>query len=108
MSFLLTIIEVIFLIGFLIFIHEGGHYIAAKICKIKVKEFAIGFGPKIYQKQGKENADSHNEPVQNSQLGDMELTDVILAKNRNGQTGNLKLAFMMNIGKFTQIDLKGE
>ena len=61
-----------------------------------------------YQKQGKENADSHNEPVQNSQLGDMELTDVILAKNRNGQTGNLKLAFMMNIGKFTQIDLKGE
>ena len=54
MSFLLTIIEVIFLIGFLIFIHEGGHYIAARICKIKVKEFAIGFGPKIYQKQGKE------------------------------------------------------
>lgn len=54
MSIVLTIIEVIFLIGFLIFIHEGGHYIAARICKIKVKEFAIGFGPKIYQKQGKE------------------------------------------------------
>ena len=54
MSFLLTIIEVIFLIGFLIFIHEGGHYIAAKMSKVKVKEFAIGFGPKIYQKQGKE------------------------------------------------------
>lgn len=54
MTVLLTIIEVIFLIGFLIFIHEGGHYIAAKMSKVKVKEFAIGFGPKIYQKQGKE------------------------------------------------------
>lgn len=54
MSLILTIIEVIFLIGFLIFIHEGGHYIAAKISKVKVREFAIGFGPKIYQKQGKE------------------------------------------------------
>ena len=35
---ILTIIEVIFLIGFLIFIHEGGHYIAAKLSKVKVKE----------------------------------------------------------------------
>lgn len=51
---ILTIIEVIFLIGFLIFIHEGGHYIAAKLSKVKVKEFAIGFGPVLYRKQGKE------------------------------------------------------
>ena len=26
----------------------------AKACKIKVKEFAIGFGPTIWKKQGKE------------------------------------------------------
>ena len=52
--FILTIIEVILIIGFLIFIHEGGHYLACKLCKVKVKEFAIGFGPKIYSKQGKE------------------------------------------------------
>ena len=36
------------------FIHEGGHFVVAKICKIKVNEFAIGFGPTIWTKQGKE------------------------------------------------------
>ncbi len=54
MTVVLTIIEVIFLIGFLIFIHEAGHYVACRLSGVKVKEFAIGFGPKIYQKQGKE------------------------------------------------------
>jgi regulator of sigma E protease len=51
---LLTIIKIIFILGFLIFIHEGGHFIVAKLCKIKVNEFAIGFGPVILKKQGKE------------------------------------------------------
>lgn len=53
-SFLISAIKIIFLLGFLIFIHEGGHFLVAKLCKIKVNEFAIGFGPKIWQKQGKE------------------------------------------------------
>ena len=43
-----------FLLGFLILIHEGGHCIVAKLCKVKVNEFAIGFGKVIWQKQGKE------------------------------------------------------
>jgi regulator of sigma E protease len=47
-------IKIIFVLGFLVFIHEGGHFIAAKICKVKVKEFAIGFGPNLWNKQGKE------------------------------------------------------
>ena len=34
--------------GFLIFIHELGHYIAARICGVGVIEFAIGMGPKIF------------------------------------------------------------
>lgn len=53
-SFLITVIKILFLLGFLIFIHEGGHFLVAKACKIKVKEFAIGFGPTIWRKQGKE------------------------------------------------------
>ena len=48
-SFLISAIKIIFLLGFLIFIHEGGHFLVAKACKIKVKEFAIGFGPTIWQ-----------------------------------------------------------
>ena len=48
---MISAIKIIFLLGFLIFIHESGHYIVAKICKIKVNEFAVGFGPKLFSKQ---------------------------------------------------------
>lgn len=51
---MLTALKIIFLLGFLVIIHETGHYIVAKLCKIRVNEFAIGFGPKIWHKKGKE------------------------------------------------------
>lgn len=53
-AFLISAIKIIFLLGFLIFIHELGHFTVAKLCKVKVNEFAIGFGPTIWRKQGKE------------------------------------------------------
>ena len=53
-SFIINVIKIIFLLGFLIFIHEGGHFIVAKLCKVNVKEFSIGFGKIIWQKQKKE------------------------------------------------------
>ena len=34
--------------------HELGHFTVAKLCKVKVNEFSIGFGPMIWQKEGKE------------------------------------------------------
>lgn len=52
-AFIITALKIIFLLGFLITIHELGHFLVAKLCKVKVNEFAIGFGPKIWQKQGK-------------------------------------------------------
>jgi len=39
------------MLGFLVFIHEGGHFLIAKLCKVKVNEFALGFGPKIFTKE---------------------------------------------------------
>lgn len=53
-SFLINALKIIFLLGFLVLIHEGGHFIVAKLCKVRVNEFAIGFGPTIWKKQGKE------------------------------------------------------
>lgn len=53
-SFFISAVKIIFLLGFLIFIHESGHFIVAKLCKVRVNEFAIGFGPTIWKKQGKE------------------------------------------------------
>ena len=42
-----TIILAILALGFLIFIHELGHFFAAKRCGIRVEKFSIGFGPKL-------------------------------------------------------------
>ncbi len=35
----------------IILVNEGGHYVAARLMKIKVNEFSIGMGPKIFQKE---------------------------------------------------------
>ena len=44
----------------LIVIHEFGHFIAAKLLGVRVNEFAVGFGPKLFSKQGKETKYSVN------------------------------------------------
>ncbi len=51
MSIVLSIIIMILILGVLVTVHEFGHYIAAKLSKIRVNEFAIGMGPKIWKKQ---------------------------------------------------------
>src|SRR5512140_817442 len=35
------------LLGVLVFVHELGHFLVAKMFKVKVLRFSIGFGPKI-------------------------------------------------------------
>lgn len=42
-----TLIIAILVIGVLIFIHELGHFLAAKLMKVRVEIFSLGFGPKI-------------------------------------------------------------
>ena len=48
---LLQIIGAILILSFLIFIHELGHFLAAKKNGIKVHEFALGFPPTIWKKK---------------------------------------------------------
>ncbi|MBS4177088.1 RIP metalloprotease RseP [Lederbergia citrea] len=43
-----TVISFIIIFGALVFFHEFGHFIFAKRAGILVREFAIGFGPKIF------------------------------------------------------------
>ena len=40
--------------GVLIFVHEFGHFITAKLCHIQVNEFALGMGPAIFKHQAGE------------------------------------------------------
>ena len=51
---MLYIFIAILMFGLLIALHEFGHFAAAKLCGVKVNEFAIGMGPLILHKQGKE------------------------------------------------------
>jgi regulator of sigma E protease len=42
-----TIISAILLLGILIFAHELGHFLVAKLSGVKVLKFSLGFGPKV-------------------------------------------------------------
>lgn len=44
---LLTIFTFIIILGLLIFVHEGGHFFAAKKAGIKIEEFGFGFPPRL-------------------------------------------------------------
>lgn len=44
----------------LIIIHEFGHFIAAKLLGVRVNEFAVGFGPKLFSIKGKETKYAFN------------------------------------------------
>jgi regulator of sigma E protease len=48
----LTIIAFIVTIGFLVVIHEGGHFAAARLFGVWVHQFAVGMGPAIWRAQG--------------------------------------------------------
>ena len=45
---MLTLLYLILILGVLVFVHEFGHFLAAKACHVYVSEFAIGMGPKLF------------------------------------------------------------
>ena len=45
------ILAAILIFGLLVAIHELGHFLAAKLCGVKVNEFSIGMGPLIWHKE---------------------------------------------------------
>ena len=51
MDFLFSVIAFIVLVGVLVAIHEYGHYIAAKLCNVKVLRYSIGFGKVLASKR---------------------------------------------------------
>lgn len=51
LNIILTLVAFFVLISLLVFVHELGHFLAAKFFKVYVREFAIGFGKTIWSKQ---------------------------------------------------------
>jgi regulator of sigma E protease len=48
---MLTFFSFIVVLGVLIFIHELGHFVFAKLFKVGVEKFSLGFGPKVFGKK---------------------------------------------------------
>jgi regulator of sigma E protease len=44
---MLSILEAVFGLGLLIVLHEGGHFLVARLCGMRVERFSIGFGPTL-------------------------------------------------------------
>ncbi len=48
MEFLNSVFWLLILLGVMIIIHELGHYWAALLCDVKVEQFSLGFGPRLF------------------------------------------------------------
>jgi regulator of sigma E protease len=47
-DFLVSAAAFIVLVGAIIVVHEGGHFALAKLCRVRVEAFSIGFGPRLF------------------------------------------------------------
>jgi len=55
MSFLHTLVSFLVALGVLIVVHEFGHYLAARLCNVKVLRFSVGFGrPLVLRRLGRD------------------------------------------------------
>jgi regulator of sigma E protease len=55
MNFILTIVALLIVLGAVVFVHELGHFLAARWAGVRVDAFSIGFGPAIVKWRDKRN-----------------------------------------------------
>src|SRR6266567_9518761 len=48
MSYIIYPLAFIFILGAAVILHEFGHFIVAKLFKIRVETFSVGFGPRLF------------------------------------------------------------
>ncbi len=51
MSILITVLATVSVLGILIFVHEFGHFLLAKLLGVRVEAFSLGFPPKLLHKR---------------------------------------------------------
>ena len=64
-----TVIAFIVTIGVLITFHEAGHYLAARLCGVKILKFSIGFGKPLFSWKRKNDPDGTEWSVAALPLG---------------------------------------
>ena len=80
----MTIIYFILMLGIIILVHEFGHLLLAKLFNVYVYEFALGFGPKIWSRKGKETTYSLRAIPLGGFNGMVEKEDTPLAFDQEG------------------------
>ena len=55
MHTILTIVALLIVLGIVVFVHEAGHFMAARWAGVRVNAFSIGFGPAIIKWHDKHN-----------------------------------------------------
>ena len=48
MEFLIVPLAFIFILGSAVVLHEFGHFLVAKLFRIRVETFSVGFGPRLF------------------------------------------------------------
>ena len=51
------VVPFVVLLGILVFVHEFGHFIVARLCGVAVTEFSIGFGKKLWGYTDRKNTE---------------------------------------------------
>lgn len=46
-----AIVTFLIVLGVLVFVHEFGHYIVARLCGVQVQTFSLGFGPRLFARK---------------------------------------------------------
>jgi len=49
-----SVFAFVIVLGVLIFVHEFGHFIVARLCGVGVEKFSLGFGPRVISFRKKE------------------------------------------------------
>ena len=47
-TFLISLVSFVIALGILVLVHEFGHFLAAKLCGVRVEQFSIGFPPRLF------------------------------------------------------------
>lgn len=84
---MLAILYLIIILGILVFVHELGHFIAAKKIGVYVSEFAVGMGPKIFSFKRKNKNDPTIYSLRLFPIGGF----CAIAGEVEEESGNLKL-----------------
>ena len=61
MELILNILAFLFAVFFLIIIHECGHFFVARLCRVKILRFSIGFGKALYKWQDRKGTEYYRQ-----------------------------------------------